>query len=163
MVDRRFHFRFKMPRIRAKRLLFAKGRKPPIIWTMGLTNATIKLSNPRKPELAAVEIKALADTGAVHLCIPNHIVIQLGLESVEEREVTLADGVKKKVPYVGPVRMDYLNRTGFTGALVLGDEALIGVIPMEDMDLVVIPSSQQLAVNPDNPNIPASVAKGFKT
>jgi clan AA aspartic protease len=129
---------------------------------MGLTHAKITLSNPRLPDLEPVEIRALADTGALHLCIPNHIVIQLGLETVEEREVTLADGTKRAVPYVGPIRMDYLNRTGFTGALVLGDEALIGAIQMEDMDLVVAPGTQQLIANPESPNVPASTAKGLK-
>lgn len=128
---------------------------------MGLTHTKIMLSNPQQPDLDAVEISALADTGALHLCIPDHIVTQLDLKAVEEREVTLADGSKKAVPYVGPIRMDYLNRTGFTGALVLGDEALIGAIPMEDMDLVVIPGTQQLVVNPDSPNVPASTAKGI--
>ena len=33
----------------------------------------IQLRNPRLPELEAVEIEALADTGAVHLCIPAQI------------------------------------------------------------------------------------------
>jgi len=39
---------------------------------MGLAG-TIKLKNPRLPNLAPVEIEALADTGAVHMCIPSHI------------------------------------------------------------------------------------------
>ena len=129
---------------------------------MGLTNAKIKLSNPRLPDLMPVEIDALADTGAVHLCIPEHLSIQLKLETSEEREVTLADRSKKKVPYVGPIQMEYMNRTGFTGALVMGDQALIGAIPMEDMDLVVIPSTQQLTVNPESPNVPTSVAMGVR-
>ena len=33
---------------------------------MGLTNAKVQLRNPRLPELEAVEIDALADTGALH-------------------------------------------------------------------------------------------------
>jgi len=42
---------------------------------------------------------------------------------------------------------------------VLGDETLLGAIPMEDMDLVVLPGTQQVAVNPANPNIAVSIAK----
>ncbi|MCF6226014.1 MAG: clan AA aspartic protease [Xanthomonadales bacterium] len=129
---------------------------------MGLTTATIKLSNPKKPDLLPVKIKALADTGALHLCIPQHVAIQLDLQEAEKREVTLADGSKKKVSYVGPIQMDFMNRKGFTGALVLGDETLIGAIPMEDMDLVVIPKTRTLTTNPESPNVPASVAKGLK-
>ncbi|MCF6289035.1 MAG: clan AA aspartic protease [Proteobacteria bacterium] len=128
---------------------------------MGLTKATIKLSNPRKPDLLPIEIEALADTGALHLCIPEHVAIQLDLQEAEKREVTLADGSKKKVPYVGPIQMEFMNRKGFTGALVLGDEALIGAIPMEDMDLIVIPQTRTLTINPLSPNVPASVAKGL--
>ena len=126
---------------------------------MGLTTANIKISNPRRIELQPIEIEALADTGALHLCLPEPIAIQLDLESVEEREVTLADGAKKKVSYVGPVRIEYRGRTGFLGALILGDHVLVGAIPMEDMDLIVIPGTQELTVNPNSPNIPTSVAK----
>jgi len=36
--------------------------------SMGLANARIILRNPRLTELEPVEINALADTGAVHLC-----------------------------------------------------------------------------------------------
>lgn len=126
---------------------------------MGLTNAKIQLRNPRLPELEAVEIDALADTGAVHLCIPPHIQIQLQLEETDRKEVTLADGNRKLVPYVGPVELRYKNRVGFSGALVMGDTPLLGAIPMEDMDLIVVPKTRQVIVNPLTPNVASSIAK----
>ena len=126
---------------------------------MGLANAKIQLRNPRLPELGAVEIDALADTGAVHMCIPQHIKIQLQLEESDAKEVTLADGSRKVVPYVGPIELRYRNRVGFTGALVMGDTPLLGVIPMEDMDLVVVPKTRQIVVNPLNPDIASTVAR----
>ena len=126
---------------------------------MGLTNAKIELKNPREPELQAVMVDALADTGAVHLCIPEHIRIQLKLDEIDKKQVTLADGSQKRVPYVGPVELRYANRIGFAGALVLGDQPLLGAIPMEDMDLVVIPGSRQVVVNPGSPDIASSIAK----
>jgi len=126
---------------------------------MGLTNAKITLKNPRIPELETVVIDALADTGAVHLCIPKHIQIQLKLDEIDKKEVTLADGSQRLVPYVGPIELRYANRVGFAGALVIGDQPLLGAIPMEDMDLIVIPSSQQVIVNPNSPNIASSIAK----
>ena len=67
---------------------------------MGLTEAKIQLRNPRLPELESVEIDALADTGSVHLCIPPHVQIQLELEEIDRKEVVLADGSRKLVPYV---------------------------------------------------------------
>ena len=126
---------------------------------MDLTNAKIQLRNPRLPDLEPVEVDALADTGSVHLCIPAHTQIQLKLAQVDEKEVTLADGSRKLVPYVGPIELRYRNRTGFAGALVMGDQALLGAIPMEDMDLVVVPRSRTVIVNPDSPNIASSIAK----
>jgi clan AA aspartic protease len=125
---------------------------------MGLTNAHIILRNPRLTELAPVEINNLADTGAVHFCIPEHVQIQLKLEQIDKKEVTLADDSRTLVPYVGPIELRYKNRVGFAGALVMGDQALLGAIPMEDMDLVVVPNTRQVIVNPDSPNIGSSIA-----
>ncbi|RXK80690.1 clan AA aspartic protease [Chlorobaculum sp. 24CR] len=117
------------------------------------------LRNPRRPELEPVEISVLADTGAVHLCIPWHVQIQFQLEEIDKKEVTLADGSKQLVPYVGPIELRYKNRIGFAGALVMGDQPLLGEIPMEDMDLVVVPTTREVMVNPESPNIASSIAK----
>jgi clan AA aspartic protease len=126
---------------------------------MGLIYATISLRNPRRPELDAVSIPALADTGALHLCIPQHIATQLRLDSLYDREVVTADGSTHLCPYVGPIEVRFANRACFTGALVLGDTALLGAVPMEDMDLVVSPAARTVTVNPANPNIAASIVK----
>jgi clan AA aspartic protease len=127
---------------------------------MGLAYARIALANPRRPELAPVEVDALADTGAVHLCIPEHIAIQLELEEYDRREVAVADGTRRTVSYVGPLAVSVANRKGLTGAMVLGNQVLLGAIPMEDMDLVVHPVSRQVIPNPENPNIAGSLALG---
>lgn len=126
---------------------------------MGLTNAKIQLRNPRRPELEVVEMDALADTGAIHMCIPRHIQRRLRLDEADAKEVTLADGSRQFVPYVGPIELRYGNRIGFTGALVMGDTPLLGAIPMEDMDLVVVPKTREVIVNPLNPDVGTSVAK----
>jgi clan AA aspartic protease len=119
----------------------------------------IELTNPRRPELKPVRTKASVDTGALMLRIPPHIALQLALETESEREVGFADGRKEKVPYVGPVRVGFENRTCFVGALVLGDEVLLGAVPMEDLDLVVSPSQRSIIVNPESPNIPHARVK----
>jgi clan AA aspartic protease len=126
---------------------------------MGLIYAEIQLTNLLLPDLKPISVKALADTGALHLCVPQHIAIQLNLKQLEEREVTIADGSRRIVPYVGPVKVTFQNRSCFTGALVLGEEVLLGAIPMEDMDLVIQPALLKIAANPASPNIPMSVAK----
>jgi len=126
---------------------------------MGLVNGKLLLKNPRIPDLKPVEVEALADTGALHLCIPDHVRIQLQLDAIDSKEVTLADGTTKLVPYVGPIELRFKNRVGFVGALVMGDQVLLGAIPMEDMDLVVIPKTRTLEVNPKSPNVSSSVVK----
>jgi clan AA aspartic protease len=126
---------------------------------MGLVNGKLLLKNPRLPDLDPVEVVAMADSGALHLCIPEHIQIQLRLEAIDSKEVTLADGSKRLVPYVGPIELRFKNRVGFAGALVMGDQVLIGAIPMEDMDLIIVPKTRTLDVNPDSPNIASSIVK----
>ena len=59
---------------------------------MSPVTAKLKLSNPREPSLAPVEVAALADTGSVFLCIPEHVRLQLDLDLLETREVEGADG-----------------------------------------------------------------------
>jgi clan AA aspartic protease len=126
---------------------------------MGLVTARLKLTNPRDPSLEPIEVAALADTGSVFLCIPEHVRLQLGLEVHETREVKLADGSYHSFPYVGPIIAHFKNRTGFLGALVLGDEVLLGAIPMEEMDLVVNPRDRTVDVNPLSPNIASGIVK----
>jgi clan AA aspartic protease len=130
---------------------------------MGITHATLRLSNPANPSLAPLDCEALADTGALHLCIPEHVALQLSLSlsSQEPREVTLADGSKRLIPYIGPIQVRYGTRNCFVGGLVMGDEVLLGAVPREDMDLVVRPMTREVMVNPASRNIPSAVVKGY--
>ena len=79
---------------------------------MGLIRSTFSLSNPTRPDLAPLEVTALADSGAVHLCFPDHLAIQLNLAELERREVVMADGHRRSVPYVGPVEVRCRNQIG---------------------------------------------------
>jgi clan AA aspartic protease len=126
---------------------------------MGIVMTKLVLSNPRDPSLEPIEVPALADTGSVFLCIPEHVRLQLKLEIHETREVKLADGSYHSLPYVGPIIAFFKNRTGFLGALVLGDEVLLGAIPMEEMDLVVNPRDRTVDVNPASPNMATGIVK----
>ena len=126
---------------------------------MGLIHATITLSNPKYDSLQSISTKALLDTGALHLCIPEHIALQLNLTTLELREAILADGKRYKIPYAGPVLVQFETRSAFMGAMILGDEVLLGAIPMEDLDVVIHPASQTLRINPDSPNMAMSQVK----
>jgi clan AA aspartic protease len=126
---------------------------------MGMINVDIELSNPSKPNLSSLAVQALVDTGAMTICIPEHVAVQLELHEIEKREVTTADERSHVVPYVGPIQIRFQKRTCFTGALVIGESVLLGAVPMEDMDLVIAPSRQSVSVNPKSPNIPSAVVK----
>ena len=95
----------------------------------------------------------------MHLYILEHAQLQCKLEMIAENEAILADGSTKLVPSVGPIELHFKNSIGFAGALVLGDQILLGAIPMEDMDLIILPKTRTLDVNPDSPNIATSTAK----
>lgn len=126
---------------------------------MGLIYSRITISNAKNPVLKPLEVTSLVDTGALFTCIPDHVAVQLGLEELQKREVTLADGSSHIVPYVGPVMIGFENRLCFTGALVLGNEVLLGATALEDLDVLISPIERKLIVNPESPNIAHCLVK----
>jgi len=126
---------------------------------MGLVSTKLLLDNPRVDSLKPIEVEALADTGALFLCIPEHVANQLQLRETSKKEITTADGKRQLCPYAGPVHVRFGNRECYAGAVILGDEVLLGAVPVEDMDLVVVPSERRVIANPLNPNFAAGVAK----
>lgn len=127
---------------------------------MGIIRQKIRLANFADPELEEIDANALVETGALELCIPQHVANQLRLKTLQEREVTLANGERQVVPYVGGVRIEVFGRATVQSANVLGDEVLLGAVPMESLDLVISPARRSVVPNPESPNIPASLAKG---
>ncbi len=126
---------------------------------MGHTYADLKITNYF--DKRSISIRALVDTGATFMCLPEQAALQLGfdLTEVSQQVVTLADGHQRKVPKIAPIEIAFANRSYVTEALVLGNEALMGVLPLEAMDLLVDPLRQQLVVNPEHPNYPVALAK----
>jgi clan AA aspartic protease len=130
---------------------------------VGIIRQDIRLSNFARPDLEEINALALVDSGSLELCIPQHVANQLRLQVIEEREVTLADGRRAVVPFVGGVKVEVFGRQTVISANVLGNEVLLGAIPMESMDLVIHPARLQVMPNPDSPNIPASIAMGVRS
>jgi len=126
---------------------------------MGLTYADLQLDNPFLKR--SMDVRALVDSGAVFMIVPEHVALQLGFDlgEVSTREVVLADGSHRAVPMVGPLRVHFGDRYCDLSALVFGDEPLMGAVPMEMMDLVLHPSTQTLTVNPASPFLPVALAK----
>jgi clan AA aspartic protease len=126
---------------------------------MGLTHADLKLTNLIGKQ--SITVSALVDTGATFMCVTEEVAAQLGfdIEEVSTYRVTLADGRQIKAPRLAPIEIAFANRTYVTEALVLGNEPLMGALPLEAMDLMEDPLNQQLVVNPAHPNFPVALAK----
>ncbi len=125
---------------------------------MGLTHAEIIVENSFNQR--RLQARARVDTGAVYLTITDGMARELGFDITEvgERVILLADGTRRTVPMVGPIRLRYAHRFCDVSALVFGEEALMGVVPLEMMDLVVHPVSKELTVNPASPDLPSARA-----
>ena len=119
---------------------------------MGFVHAQLTLSNPRLADVRPLEVNALVDSAAYLTCIPETVCSKLQLEEVEKRPAKLADGRIQWVPYVGPLHLHFENRQSFGGALVMGDEVLLGAIALEDMDVLIEPRAQKLIINPEHPD-----------
>ncbi len=131
---------------------------------MGLVYANIELVNAgeiflaqkgyiKLTEVKRMNVNALVDSGASTLTINERIKIQLDLIELDEREVVLADGSRQKLKVVGPIEIRFENRKTTTNAVVLpgADKILLGVIPIEDMDILIDAKQEKLIVNPGTP------------
>lgn len=104
----------------------------------------------QKEEVKKEVVNALVDSGAYMMCINEHLKAQLDLAVVDVMEAELADGSLKKMEVVGPIIVNFKNRTTSCNAVVLPGESevLLGSIPMEDMDVVLLPKLHTIDVNP---------------
>ena len=132
---------------------------------MGLTYANIELQNSEdlglvnrgyigEDEVRQITVKMMVDTGSVMLCINESLQEVLGLPFRKKKRSQLADGTIIELNVVGPINVRYLDRDCSTNAIVLPNdqEPLLGAIPMEEMDLYVHPSRNELSpVHPDGP------------
>lgn len=94
----------------------------------------VLLRNARFPILA-LQIDAVLDFNTLHLCIPQRVCDRLQLEKITEKEATLADGTKNLVPYAGPIEIRFASSVAFAGALVMGDQVVLGTMPMQALEL----------------------------
>lgn len=132
---------------------------------MGLVYAEIVLTNAedigllrrgfiKEDQVRKIKVNSIVDSEVYMMVIPEHIKIQLGVEQVEQREVELADGKIHLSEVVGPIEIRFANRRAISNAFVMGNEVLLGAIPMAELDVVINMRDQILIVNPENPTMP---------
>jgi clan AA aspartic protease len=125
----------------------------PIYATIELVNLYDEYKN-HDGEISTNEIRRwtgnlLVDTGAIRLTINEEIRDQLGLRKGEMIVVGLADGTTIKVEKIGGIKIRFGNRFCYTDAFVVrgNAEPLLGSIPLDGMDLIVIPLENKLKNN----------------
>jgi len=112
-----------------------------------VTEGTLAPGAVRTVEVA----DALVDTGATLLCMPLHLIEQLGLTPTRKRRVRTASGQRDANIYEA-VRLNVQGRvcTIEVADIADGCPVLIGQIPLEILDFVVDPIGQRLIGNPEH-------------
>ena len=106
-------------------------------------------------EIRRISVRSLVDTGSLYLCINENIQQVLQLPVLGSKRVVLADDQAIECDFVGPVEIKFKNRTiKCAKALVLpgSAETLLGLLPLEEMDVIIDPNRNELIVNPDHPD-----------
>jgi clan AA aspartic protease len=96
-------------------------------------------------DVHTVTLTAIVDTGATTLVINEDTFKQLGLTVMETRNINVAGGGKVLCKVTDPVHIQWKNRFASVNAVVMPEgKPLLGVIPLEFMDLIVDPIRQEL-------------------
>ena len=124
---------------------------------MGIVQTEITLKNLNdyylakngyiKPEEARTEtVTAVADTGSMYLVITEELRQKLGLTIKEEKTAHIANGQQVPCQITEPVEVYWKNRGTVVHAMIIpgAKTVLFGAIPMEAMDLMVNPVSQEV-------------------
>ncbi len=91
-------------------------------------------------------ISGVVDSGATRLVLPQRVVDELQLKVDGERSVRFADNRREKRQFVSNVWLQLLGRHSVFNAVIepARDDALIGAIVLEDLDLLVDCGTQSL-------------------
>ena len=124
---------------------------------MGTVYAEITLKNAgdlvrakdghlKEQNIREAPVTAVVDTGTMHMVINEAVCEELGLEIQETKVATLANNAKEICKIAEPVEIHWKERKSVCRPWVLQGtkETLLGVIPLEDMDLMVDPVKQEL-------------------
>jgi len=122
--------------------------------TNALDRALARRGKIETSEIRSYEADALVDTGAVSSVVPQNVMEQLGLQSDGHRVAEYADGRNDVVDLTEPITFEIIGRKTTEGAMVLGDEVIIGQTILEVLDLQVDCCNQKLIPNPAHPDQP---------
>ena len=97
-------------------------------------------------DVHAATVQAVVDTGSMTLIINEKMREQLDLTVIDRKFVRVADGRRVECKVTEPVEIFWKNRSAVERAIVIPESpvVLLGVTPLEVMDLMVDPVSLQL-------------------
>lgn len=98
-----------------------------------------------------VQVDALVDSGATFLCMPESLIMQLGLPFNRQRETRTVTGPVKLNVY-GGARLQVQDRECDEEVMALpeGRQVLLGQIPLEKLDFWIDLSQRRLVGNPEH-------------
>ena len=97
-------------------------------------------------EIRSATVTAIVDTGSMHMVITEELCEKLGLSIKGEKTALVANGQRVRCIETEAVEICWKNRTITVSAFVIpgAKRVLFGAIPMEGMDLMVNPVTQEL-------------------
>jgi clan AA aspartic protease len=97
-------------------------------------------------EIRQATVDVMVDTGSTMLIINKQLFQQLGLGVIGDREITLANDARETCKVTDAVEINWEDRSTIMPALVIDDtpDFLLGVLPLEGMDLIVDTVNQKL-------------------
>ena len=102
-------------------------------------------------EVRKQQVRALVDTGCALLCLHKSTIEKLGLRIARSAPVRTANGpVTRGIYRVAQITI--LGRQYIAEVMEIPDDVpdLVGYIPLENLDLVVDPKTNQVIPNPEN-------------
>jgi len=124
---------------------------------MGTVNTELKLRNEwdvalankgviSHDEIRTITVDAIVDTGAYSLMLDEGTSQKLGLENTGEQKIRIANGERILCPVTGPVEINWKDRQSVMRAITVPGlpKVLLGLLPLEEMDLIVHPSRHEL-------------------
>lgn len=124
---------------------------------MGMVHAEITIKNAldvgmvhqgliQENAIRSFTVNAVVDTGAASIVINDEQCQMLGLRVTAEKKVKTADGRWVPCWMTDPVEVHWKDRSWSCPAIVVGGatSVLLGAIPLEGMDLIVNPKTQEL-------------------
>ena len=122
---------------------------------MGKVVEKIKVINVFEPE-REIELEAVIDTGATMLVLPQNVIDKLNLRKMREVKVRYANNKTEIKSIYGVVTVEICGRAGEFNVLAEpeGAQPLVGQIILEQLDLIVDPSTRKVIPNPRSPEMP---------